>query len=252
MSKDSEEQPYLAAAILGSLFGSRLSLRLQLFGWGWRTVPSFVPGTGPEAAAAGAVLRAGRGPPRCAQEQRAPSTAGGGRAGRSPGEEEEKKWQHQTPQGHGTPAHAPNRASPRPPGPPPPRHPRTCSLATGRAERRAGNRGAAGRAERSSAKQCETVRREEVGRGAGPGRGARRPPGQRVAGGGSRLRAVLRGRERETPAVAKWFGVDTELPLGTMPFRSWKYPSSREVCLLQCTWVCYGDSWLTRCRPKYS
>lgn len=92
--------------------------------------------------------------------------------------------------------------------------------AAGRAERRAGNRGAAGRAERSSAKQCEAVRREEVGRGAGPGRGARRPPGQRVAGGGSRLRAVLRGRERETPAVAKWFGVDTELPLGTMPFRS--------------------------------
>lgn len=28
------------------------------------------------------------------------------------------------------------------------------------------------------------MRREEVGRGAGPGRGARRPPGQRVAGGG--------------------------------------------------------------------
>lgn len=87
MSKDSEEQPYLAAAILGSLFGSRLSLRLQLFGWGWRTVPSFVPGTGPEAAAAGAVLRAGRGPPRCAQEQRAPSTAwgGGGEGGPQPG-----------------------------------------------------------------------------------------------------------------------------------------------------------------------
>lgn len=221
MSKDSEEQPYLAAAILGSLFGSRLSLRLQLFGWGWRTVPSFVPGTGPEAAAAGAVLRAGRGPPRCAQEQRAPSTAGGGEGGPQPGG------------GGGGEVTAPNAARARHSrtrtesripaaawASPPPRHPRTCSLATGRAERRAGNRGAAGRAERSSAKQCETVRREEVGRGAGPGRGARRPPGQRVAGGGSRLRAVLRGRERETPAVAKWFGVDMELPLGTMPFRS--------------------------------
>ena len=57
-------------------------------------------------------------------------------------------------------------------------------------------------------------------RGRGAGLGAPRGSGWLVAGGGSCLRAVLRGRERETPAVAKWFGVDTELPLGTMPFRS--------------------------------
>lgn len=173
MSRDSEEQPYLSAAILGSPFGSRLNARLRLSGGGWRPVPSSVPGTGPEAAAAGAVLRAGRGGAPCdARKNSGLRALRGGRwaaaRGRRRSDSTKRRKGTALLHTHRTP-HPRGRLGLHP------RHPHTCSLATGRAERRAGNWGAAGR---RGPEQRGAARRAEVGRGAGPGLGARRPPGQ--------------------------------------------------------------------------